>query len=134
MQAAEDDSKKQMIKAKEEEPANQVDMMNNTVLKIYEILDDVAKGAKTLRVRVDNYGLTGDNKPTKSSQGGVNGLSGNLSGNASDILNDAGVSSSGTTNSTGSGFGGNGTSSTGSGFSGNGTGSTVTSLGGWTVG
>ena len=118
MQSAEDDKKKLMIKAKEEEPTNQIDTINTSVLKIYELLDDVAKGSKTLRVRVDNYGLTGDNKSTKSSQGGVN----SLSGNASDILSDAGVSSSGTTNSTGSGFGGGGTSST------------VTSLGGWTVG
>jgi hypothetical protein len=118
MQSAEDDKKKLMIKAKEEEPTNQIDTINTSVLKIYELLDDVAKGSKTLRVRVDNYGLTGDNKSTKSSQGGVN----SLSGNASDILSNAGISSGGTTNSTGSNFSSNGTSST------------VTSLGGWTVG
>jgi hypothetical protein len=62
MQAAEDDAKKQMVEAQEEAPANQVDMINNTVLKIYELLDNVAKGNQTLRVRVDNYGLTGTNQ------------------------------------------------------------------------
>lgn len=62
IQGADDDKKKQMIEAKEEEPANQVDMLNTYVLKIYELLDDVASGSKSLNVRVAGYGLIGGNK------------------------------------------------------------------------
>jgi hypothetical protein len=113
MQSADDDKKRQMIKAKEEEPTNQVDMINSSVLKIYELLDDVAQGTKTLRVRVDNYGLTGDTKSTKS-QGGVNGLAGNNTG----YSNDAMSSSSGINSGLGS----------------NRTNNSVTNLSGWTVG
>jgi len=119
MQAANDDKKKQMIKAKEEEPTNQVDMLNSSVVKIYEILDDVAKGTKTLRVRVDNYGLTGDNKSTKS-QGGVNGLS----GNATSFSNDTMISSGGA----------NSVSGVDNGLSSSRANNSVTNLGGWTVG
>ena len=130
MQAADDDKKKQMIKAKEEEPANQVDMINSSVLKIYEILDDVAKGTKTLRVRVDNYGLTGDNK-SSSAQGGVSGLSGSDSGFSTNV--------SGTDNGSLNSLGGTGAINgannilNGSG-SNSGTNGSVTSLGGWTIG
>jgi hypothetical protein len=85
IQSANDDKKKQMIKAKEEEPSNQVDILNNTVIKIYELLDDVATGSKTLRVRIDNYGLTG--LPNSSSQSNTAGLgstgSSSLGGNSS---------------------------------------------------
>lgn len=114
MQAAADDKKKQMIKAKEEEPTSQVDMINNSVLKIYEILDEVVKGNKTLRVRVDNYGLTGNNKSTNS-QGGVNSLAGHDTG----FTNNATIG--GTDDSAHNGVGGRTA------------GSSVTSLGGWTV-
>jgi hypothetical protein len=117
MQAAEDDSKKQMIKAKEEEPANQVDVMNSTVLKIYEILDEVAKGSKTLRVRVDNYGLTGNNK-LNNSQGGVNGLAGNDTG----LLNDTSIANGSTGGISGGGLSNSASSS-----------QSVTNLGGWIV-
>jgi hypothetical protein len=113
MQAADDDKKRQMIKAKEEEPTNQVDMINSSVLKIYELLDDVAKGTKTLRVRVDNYGLTNDAKSTKS-QGGVNGLAGNNAGYSNDTMSsNGGITSS---------------------LSNNHTNNSVTNLSGWTVG
>lgn len=55
---AEDSKKKQMVEAKEEEPTNQIDFINNNVLKIYELLDSVARGEQALRVKVDSYGLT----------------------------------------------------------------------------
>lgn len=76
IQESEDSKKKQMIKAKEEEPANQVDVLNGTVLKIYELLDSVTKGDRTIRVRVDSYGLTGTNH-TNTSLNGSNSILGN---------------------------------------------------------
>lgn len=69
LQEAKDSKKQQMIEAKEEEEANQIDVLNTTVLKIYELLDDVAHGNSYFRVRVDEYGLT------KASNGG-NALAG----------------------------------------------------------
>lgn len=69
LQEAKDSKKQQMIEAKEEEEANQIDVLNTTVLKIYELLDDVAHGNGCFRVRVDEYGLT------KASNGG-NALAG----------------------------------------------------------
>ena len=47
-----------MIEAKEEADTSQVDIMNTTVLKIYELLDDVVNGKNSLSVRVAGYGLT----------------------------------------------------------------------------
>ena len=112
IQEAEDSKKQQMIEALEEEPANQVDMINSTVLKIYELLDNVTKGNQTLRVRVDSYGLTGSNS-TGGSQGGVTGL-----------LNNTGAyNSNDSTN--------NSTSVDGLGISRGGTG--AAELGGWTM-
>lgn len=72
MQATNDDKKQLMIEAQEEEEANDLDVLNATVLKIYELLDDVAHGSGYFRVKVDNYGLTKGS--SSSSQGGVAGV------------------------------------------------------------
>jgi hypothetical protein len=123
MQEAEDSKKQQMIEALEEEPANQIDMINASVVKIYELLDDVSKGNKTLRVRVDSYGLT--NTSGVGAQGGVAGLlnsdtTGSNSGNGSTVGNVSTSASSGTFGATsGSVVGGGG--------------GTGVSLGGWTM-
>ena len=58
LQEAEDSKKQQMIEAKEEAEANQVDVLNETVIKIYELLDDVANGGGSFKVKVEGYGLT----------------------------------------------------------------------------
>lgn len=70
MQEAEDSKKQQMITAKEEESANQIDSINSTVLKIYELLDAVANGKSSLSVKVEGYGLTKAN----SSGGSIGGV------------------------------------------------------------
>jgi hypothetical protein len=61
-----------MVEAKEEEEANQIDTLNTTALKIYELLDEVAHGNGYFRVKVDNYGLT--KASSGGSIGGVNAL------------------------------------------------------------
>lgn len=92
IQEAEDSKKQQMIEAKEEAEANQVDILNTTVLKIYELLDEVANGDKSLRVRVDSYGLT--KSGSSGAQGGVSGLSGGSAGSSGSSVG-SGVNSSG---------------------------------------
>lgn len=94
LQSAKDEKKKSMIEAKEEEEPNQIHMINNTVLKIYELLDDVTSGKSRFRVQVDGYGLT------KAGGNGVQGGVGALSNSSS------GISSSGPGGSS-SGGGGN---------------------------
>lgn len=74
MQAATDQKKQLMVEAQEAEEANQIDNLNATALKIYELLDEVAHGNGYFRVKVDNYGLT------KTSSGGAIGGVGALSG------------------------------------------------------
>lgn len=106
IQETKDSNKKQMIEAQEEAEANQVDVLNTTVLKIYELLDDVAHGNSYFRVKVDDYGLTKTN--SSGAQGGVASLDGSNS-------------SSGGTSSSGSSYSGS------NGISGN------VSLGGWTT-
>jgi hypothetical protein len=133
IQESEDSKKQQMIEAKEEEPANQVDVLNTTVIKIYELLDSVSRGSKTLRVRVDNYGLTGSS--STGSQGGVDGLlnsgannSGSLGGNSS-----LGGSSE-LSGSVSSGSSGTGSVSSGNGSAASsGANSSAIDLGGWTM-
>lgn len=72
IQEAEDSKKAQMIEAKEQESTNTLDTINTTVLKIYELLDNVTNGDKSLRVKIDDYGLT---KPSGSSaMTGVNSM------------------------------------------------------------
>jgi hypothetical protein len=72
MQEAKDSKKQLMVEAQEEEEANQINVLNATVLKIYELLDDVAHGSGCFRVKVDSYGLT--KAGSSSVQGGVGAL------------------------------------------------------------
>jgi len=110
IQESEDSKKKQMIEAKEEAEANQVDILNTTVIKIYELLDDVAHGNGSFTVKVDGYGLT------KASSGGAIGGVGGLSGG-----------SGGTGGSSGGSAGGSLGSANSSSVSGS------VDLGGWTM-
>lgn len=73
IQESEDSKKQQMIEAKEEEEANKVDVLNQTVLQIYEILNDVANGDKSFKVKVEGYGLTKAGSSSTGALGGVNG-------------------------------------------------------------
>lgn len=73
-QEAEDSKKQLMIEAKEEEGASEIDVLNTTVLKIYELLDEVASGKSSFNVRVEGYGLTKAGNG-RSAQGGVRALS-----------------------------------------------------------
>lgn len=85
IQESEDSKKKQMIEAKEEAEANQVDVLNTTVIKIYELLDDVAHGNGSFTVKVEGYGLT------KSSSGGaIAGVDGLNSGGGASSTGGAG--------------------------------------------
>ena len=75
IQEANDSKKQQMIEAKEEEESNQVDVLNNTVIKIYELLDDVASGKSSFKVKVEGYGLTKANGgSTATALGGLSAL------------------------------------------------------------
>lgn len=58
MAEASDTKKRLMIEAKEEAEANQIDSINTTVLKIYELLDNVTNGSAVFNVKVEGYGLT----------------------------------------------------------------------------
>jgi hypothetical protein len=88
IQENEDSVKKQMIEAQEEAEANQIDLLNQTVVKIYELLDEVASGKSTFSVKVDGYGLT--KAGSGGAQGGVAALnSGNNSNGNSAIRSSA---------------------------------------------
>lgn len=90
LQEAEDSKKKQMIEAQEEASVNQIDTINTTVLKIYELLDDVVHGSGSLRVKVEGYGLT--KAGTGGAQGGVSGiLNSGSGGNVSYSTSGSGV-------------------------------------------
>jgi hypothetical protein len=107
IQESEDSKDQQMIEAKEEAETNQVDVLNTYVLKIYEMLDEVASGKRSFNVKVANYGLTGSGSSSNalsSAQGGVAGL---LSSSPADSLNgfNSGSSTSGNNNTSSSGFG-----------------------------
>lgn len=141
IQESEDSKKQQMIEAKEEEPANQVDMLNTYVLKIYELLNDVAQGNKSLSVKMAGYGLIGGS--SSGSQGGVGGLSNNASSGSSGGGNGTSFGGSYVSGSTSGGYGSTGgstggSSSASSGAIGGGSvaGSTTSGgvdLGGWTM-
>lgn len=79
LQEAEDSKKQHMIEAKEEEGASEIDILNTSVVKIYELLDDVVHGNSSFRVNVDNYGLTktGGNNAAQSLGSAATGLGGN---------------------------------------------------------
>jgi hypothetical protein len=110
IQESEDSKKQQMIEAKEEEEANQVDVLNQTVIKIYELLDEVASGKSSFAVRVEGYGLI-------KSGGGGGGAAG-------------GVAALG---SGSSGFGGGGGGAAGGGASNSTSVSGTANFGGWTT-
>lgn len=127
IQESKDSKKQQMIEAKEEEEPNQVNVLNDTVIKIYELLDDVVHGSSTFRVKVEGYGLTKASN-SASALGGVEGLS------ALDASSGGGGGGSSSSNRSISGSGGSLGSSGGSlagGGSSGGVGGNVT-LGGWT--
>ena len=94
MQEAEDSKKQLMIEAKEEAETNQVDVLNTTVLKIYELLDDVAHGNSSFKVQVEGYGLTkaGNANGRSGAQGGVSALG---SAGSDDSFSSGSVNSSG---------------------------------------
>ena len=90
IQQNEDDAKKQMIEAKEEAEATQIDFINTNVLKIYELLDEVTSGKRNFNVKVSGYGLTRTNYSNYlvGAQGGLGGLLSNSpANNGSDMLN-----------------------------------------------
>jgi hypothetical protein len=94
IQESEDSKKQQMIEAKEEEEANQVDVLNQTVIKMYELLDAVATGKSSFNVRVEGYGLTkaglGSSNALAASAVGVTG--GSNYSSSSGITNSEGLS------------------------------------------
>lgn len=93
IQESEDSKKQQMIEAKEEAEANQVDVLNQTVIKMYELLEEVASGKSSFAVRVEGYGLTKAGSG-KAAQGGVDALSGG-SYSSSGSIGGSGVNSTG---------------------------------------
>ncbi len=96
IQESEDSKKQQMIEAKEEAEANQVDVLNTTVVKMYELLEAVASGKSSFNVRVEGYGLT---KASSGAQGGVSALGndGSSGGGGNNIL----TATAGSVNSSG---------------------------------
>jgi hypothetical protein len=69
LQDAEDDKKKQMIKAKDEETADDVATNANlAVVNIYNLLEEVAHGSQSLRVRVINSNAIGGGASATSVQ------------------------------------------------------------------
>lgn len=93
MQEANDTKKQLMVEAQEEAEANEVTVLNETVLKIYELLDDVAHGNGCFKVKVEGYGLTKAGT-SSGSIGGVNALN-NLSSNPNSSISGTSLSGSG---------------------------------------
>jgi DNA repair exonuclease SbcCD ATPase subunit len=138
LQEAEDSKKQQMIEAKEEAEANQIDFINTNVLKIYELLDEVTSGKRSFSVKNIGYGLT-NNTYSSGAQGGVNGLLSNSPANNGNNSLSGGFTSGATSGTAGSSY-----NSTGGASNGNNSGSNTTgndsfglgsniNLGGWTV-
>jgi hypothetical protein len=102
IQEAEDSKKQQMIEAKEEEEANKVDILNTTVIQIYELLNDVVKGESTFRVKVEGYGLTKASGGA-GAQGGIQALNDSIGGGSGSgvgsISSGGGVNSGGVSGS-----------------------------------
>jgi hypothetical protein len=89
LQDAEDDKKKQMIKAKDEESADDTATKANfAVVNIYNLLEEVAHGSQSLRVRVINNNGIG-------SAGGAGGVSAGTGGTTSPIGDGSGGGSTG---------------------------------------
>lgn len=137
IQEAEDSKKQHMIEALEEERAHQIDYINANVLKIYELLDEVASGKRNFTVKVAGYGLTslGSNTSLSSAQGGVNGLLSNAVANSpsNSVSSQNSSGNSGSSGGTGTSTAGWNNSSTGSGMSGGYSIGSGIDLGGWTI-
>ena len=143
IQETKDSKKQQMIEAKEEAAADQIDFINANVLKIYELLDEVASGKRNFSVKVAGYGLTnlGSNTSTSGAQGGAAGLLNNTTGGS---VNSLGSNSLGTSFGSGSSSSGSWYSTSSSGHSSGGSSGSSGSdngygvgagvdLGGWTM-
>lgn len=127
LQDADNSKKQQMIEAKEEAEANQVDMLNTTVLKIYELLDNVANGKNSFKVKVEGYGLTSTTGSASKALGGVDSL---LSSSSSFSSSDS--SSGSSLQSIGGSLGNNQSAGANSGSS-SGAAIGSVSFGGWTT-
>jgi hypothetical protein len=80
LQEAEDSKKKQMVEAKDEEPAvDTAAKANQAVIDIYNLLEEVAHGSQSLRVRVinNNAGGGGGSQNTPSTNNSMNSDNGN---------------------------------------------------------
>ena len=111
IQESEDSKKQQMIEAKEEAEENEVNILNETVIKIYELLDEVAQGKSTFTVKVEGYGLTKASSKQNGAMAGLDAIANSASGSDG-------------------GSGGGGGSAGGGGLSGTGAGGTM-DFGGW---
>jgi hypothetical protein len=112
IQESEDTKDQLMVEAMEEDESQQhIKVINENVIKIYEVLEDVASGKRSFNVKVADYGLTsaGGNTAAGGAQGGVDGIN-NSTANNNDVL--------------GGGFGTNETGSASEG---------TVDLGGWTM-
>lgn len=96
----EDSVKQQVIEAQENAEETQIDSINATVLKIYELLDEVASGKSSFNVKVEGYGLTRAGS-SGSSIAGVNSLDSLSSSSSfgSQSSSSAGLSSGGVNSS-----------------------------------
>jgi hypothetical protein len=92
IQESKDSKKQQMIEAKEEEEANKVDILNTTVVQIYELLNDVVQGNSTFRVKVEGYGLTNAGG-AGGAQGGIRALNNGIGAGSSGAGVSGGASS-----------------------------------------
>ena len=81
LQDAEDSKKQQMIKAKDEESEDDVVMKSQlAVVSIYNLLEEVAHGSQSLRVRVINSGAGSISGGSTTGYNGQNSIMGNTSG------------------------------------------------------
>ena len=91
-----------MIEAQEEAEATAIDAINQTVIKIYELLDAVTAGKSSFKVQVEGYGLTKAGAASSGAQGGVQGASKSASGSGGGTggsLGSGGVNSGGVSGS-----------------------------------
>jgi hypothetical protein len=72
IQESKDTKKQEMIEAQEENEHTELDTLNETTLKIYELIHDVVQGKDTFKVKVVDYGLT-TNSRSSSGSGSANG-------------------------------------------------------------
>lgn len=76
IQESKDTKKQEMIEAQEENEHTELDTLNETTLKIYELIHDVVQGKDTFKVKVVDYGLTtnGRSSGSGSANGGTDGV------------------------------------------------------------